>query len=287
MGNTLDLVSWVGSAIDSLVNSGSALFLSTGNQLLTSIGIIMLAVYGLKWAAASASRHHGEFDFPGLIHFFAVFLIAEACLRYYAVPLPWTSSSVSTIFPDTGRQFSSMIDLTILNDLLGKIKAITDGTEQPSFWDPMKVATYFFVLIDMALVEATLFVVNILAFIAIGLGQLVGPLFIPWLIVPQLKFLFWNWTQFMLQYSFYRVLASGLTFIWSGVLVKFIDHSIHGDYTLAHFVTLLVPLLVLNVGLAVSVFKVSGFISDLFRGSSGTGGDMGRTISSAIKGAFL
>ena len=63
----------------------------------------------------------------------------------------------------------------------GRLRIVTNGISP--FWDPMKVATYFFVLIDMALVEATLFVVNILAFIAIGLGQLIGPLFIPWHIV--------------------------------------------------------------------------------------------------------
>ena len=44
-----------------LVTSGEPVFKSAGNQLLTSIGIIMLVIYGLKWALASAARHHGEF----------------------------------------------------------------------------------------------------------------------------------------------------------------------------------------------------------------------------------
>lgn len=101
----IDYITWVTSAIDSLVLAGSGLFLQAGTQILTALGVIMLVIYGLKWASASASRHWGEFDFPAAIHFFALFLIAEAMLRYYNTPLPWTSSSVSSILPDTGRYF--------------------------------------------------------------------------------------------------------------------------------------------------------------------------------------
>src|ERR1700684_2021655 len=96
---TVDCITTTARAIDSLVTSGGALFVSTGNQILTSLGIIMLVVCGLRLAAESASRHHGEFGFPALIQFFALFLIAEALIRYYDSPLPWTNVSVSRILP--------------------------------------------------------------------------------------------------------------------------------------------------------------------------------------------
>jgi len=85
---SVDYITAITNAIDSLVTSGGGLFLSTGNQILTAIGIIMLVIYGLKLAVESASRHHGEFQFPALIHFFGLFLIAEALMRYYNSPLP-------------------------------------------------------------------------------------------------------------------------------------------------------------------------------------------------------
>ena len=76
---TQDYVSPVTQAIDNLVTNNGATFLSTGTQLLTAIGVIMLVVKGLQWPRRSASRHHSEFDFPSLIQFFLLFLIAEAC----------------------------------------------------------------------------------------------------------------------------------------------------------------------------------------------------------------
>jgi hypothetical protein len=283
---TIDYVSSVTSAIDSLMTSTGPVFLSTGNDLLTAIAVIMLVIYGLKWATHSASRHHPEFDFPGVIHFFSLFLIAEAMLRYYNVPLPWTDSSFHQIFPETARQLAATIDLTNLNTLLGDITAIVGGTERPSIANPLMFFVYVFIMLEMILIEGVLFGVTILGFIAIGIGSVLGPIFIPWLIVPRLSWLFWNWIQFMLQYSFYRVVASALTFVWTTVMVKFFESAVQGDYSLAHFLIMLVPLGMLNIGMIFSVFRVTSFVSDLFKGTAAAGGGLAGSVAGAIRGAF-
>lgn len=284
---SVDYITAITNATDSLVTSGSGMFLSAGNNILTALAVIMLVICGLRLAAESASRHHGEFGFPALIQFFSLFLIAEALMRYYDSPLPWTSVSVSRILPDTARYFSGTIDLTILDTLISKINAVISGSEQPSFLNPVMIFVYYGILSDMIIVEGVLFAINILAFVFIGIGSLLGPLFIPWLVVPKLNWLFWNWVQFMLQYSFYRVVASALTYIWATVLVNFIDNSIHGDYTLAHFLLMLLPLGVLNIGLAFSVFKVGSVVSDLFKGAANAGSGFAGQITGAVRGAFL
>jgi TrbL/VirB6 plasmid conjugal transfer protein len=283
---SVDYITMVTSSVDHLVTSGSPLFLSTGSQLLSAIGVIMLIVYGLKWAAFSASRHHPEFDFPGLIHFFGLFLIAEAMLRYYNVPLPWGGSSFHQILPDTARQLSGIIDISSLNTVLGRMSAIITGTERPSVMNPLMLFVYACVMFDMALIEGILFAVTVLGFIAVGIGSLLGPLFIPWLIVPRLNWLFWNWIQFMLQYSFYRVVASALVYIWTNVIVGFLDSSVHGDYSLPHFLLLIVPFGMLNVALFFSVFKVTSFVSDLFKGTAAAGSGMASSLAGVIRGAF-
>ncbi|MGI9072262.1 MAG: type IV secretion system protein [Bryobacteraceae bacterium] len=283
---TVDYITWITNAIDNLVNSSSGVFLTTGNQILTAIGIIMLVIYGLKLAAESASRHHGEFNFPALIQFFGLFLVAEALMRYYNSPLPWTSVSISRILPDTARFFAGTIDLTALNTLLTQISALVSGAEQPGITNITGVILYYLILIDMTLIQGVLFAVNILAFVFIGIGSLLGPIFIPWLIVPRLSFLFWNWVQFMLQYSFYRVVASALTYVWATVLVNFISGTIHGNYTLAHFLVILVPLGVLNIGLLVSVFKIGGVVSDLFKGAATAGSNFVGSVAGVVAGAF-
>jgi hypothetical protein len=282
---SVDYVSMVTSGIDNLVAADSPVFLAMGNQLLTAIGIIMLVIYGLKWALHSASRHHPEFDFPGVIHFFALFLIAEMMMRYYNTPLPWTSSSFHQLLPDTGRQLAGIIDLSSLNTVLAAIKDATDKAQKPS-GDILMVFVYVCVLIDMILVEGILFAVTILGFIAIGIGSLLGPLFIPWLIVPRVSWLFWNWIQFMLQYSFYRVLSSALVYVWANVIVRFFTHGLQNDYSLPHLLVLIVPFGMLNIGLFFSVFKITSFVSDLFKGTAAAGSGMAGSMAGVIRGAF-
>jgi len=282
---SVDYITMITSNVDSLVAADSPVFLNIGNQLLTAIGITMLAVYGLKWALHSASRHHPEFDFPGVVHFFAMFLIAEMMLRYYNTPLPWTSSSFHQLLPDTARQFAGIIDLSSLNTLLAAVKDATDKAQKPGD-DFLLIFIYACVLIDMVLVEGILFAVTILGFIAVGIGSLLGPLFIPWLIIPRVSWLFWNWLQFMLQYSFYRVVSSALVYIWANVIVGFFTNSIHGDYSLAHLLALILPFGMLNIGLFFSIFKITSFVSDLFKGTAAAGSGLAGSLAGAIRGAF-
>lgn len=284
--NTIDYITWVTSAVDDLTSSDAALFLNFGNQILTSLAIIMLIIYGLRWAAHSASRHHPEFDFPGVIHFFALFLLAEVMLRYYDSALPWTGSSFHQLLPDTARQLAGTIDLTILDNCLQKIQLIISGMERPSIANPFMLIEYFFVILDMWIIEGILFAVTALGFVAIGIGSLLGPIFIPWLVVPRLNWLFWNWIQFMLQYSFYRVVASALTFVWAHVIVTFLDHSVHGDYSLGHFAVLLAPFAILNIALFWSVIRVTSYVSDLFKGTAAAGSNFVGGLAGLVRGAF-
>ena len=285
-GQTQDYVSPITMVVNNLVLNNGGAFLTMGLQLLTTIGVIMLVIKGLQWAAASASRHHGEFDFPALIHFFGLFLVAEALLRYYNVPLPWTNVSVHQLFPETGRQLAATIDISTLNGLLQAVQNLVAGEEHPSITNPIMIAIYYGILADMILIEGILFALNILAFVMVGIGSILGPLFIPWLMVQRLNWLFWNWLQFMLQYSFFQVVASALTNVWATVLLNFLNGTVHGDYSLAHFAILLVPLGLLNIGFTVCIFKAGSITSDLFKGTASAGGNLAGSVAGAVRGAF-
>ena len=260
---------------------------SVGNTLLTWIGITMLVIYSLRWMTHSASRHHPEFPFGELMHFFGLFLVAEMMLRYYDVPLGIIGGvSVHQALPKMSQNLAGHISLGSLTIVIGKIAAIIQGLQKPTLLDPLALFMYAGILLDMGLIQAALFAITILGLIAVGIGGLVGPVFIPWLIVPRLNWLFWNWFSFVLQYSFYSVVANALVFIWTNVLISFIDQVIHADYTLAHFLLLLPAIVVLNVGMFYSVFKATSFVTDLFKGAAGAGAGFSSAVGAAVKGAF-
>lgn len=95
-GPGIDYTGYVTTQIDSLIMGSLPSIQSVGNSLLTWIGVIMLVIYSFRWMAHSASRHHPEFPFGELMHFFGLFLVAEMMLRYYDVPLGIIGGLVST-----------------------------------------------------------------------------------------------------------------------------------------------------------------------------------------------
>jgi hypothetical protein len=286
-GPGIDYTGYVTTQIDSLISGSLPAMQSIGNNLLTWIGIIMLVVYALRWMAHSASRHHPEFPFGELMHFFGLFLVAEMMLRYYDVPLGIIGGvSIHQALPKMSQDLAGHISVGSLTIVIHKIAAIIQGIQKPTLWDPIALFVYVGILLDMGIIQAALFAITILGFIAVGIGGLVGPVFIPWLIVPRLNWLFWNWFSFVLQYSFYSVIANALVFIWTNVLINFIDQVIHADYTLAHFLLLLPAIVVLNVGMFYSVFKITSFVTDLFKGAAGAGAGFSSAVGAAVKGAF-
>lgn len=284
--STVDYVSWITASIQQLVTSGSPVFLAEGNRLLTAVAVIMLAIFGLKAAASVVSHRHAQFDLPGAIHFLALFVIAEAMLRFYNTPLPWSGSSISSILPDTARQYAAWLDLTALDTLSARITTILTSTQQPGSFEVFLVPVYFGTIGFLVVVQGLLFGVTMLGFMALGIGTVCGPLFIPWLLVPRMNWLFWNWISFMLQYSFYKVVASALTFVWANVMVTFIDRGIAGNYTLGHFLILFPAMALLLAAMLFSIVKVTSFVSDLFKGTAAAGEGMAGALGAAVRGSF-
>ena len=46
--------------------------------------------------------------------------------------------------------------------------------------------------------------------IALSIALLLGPVFIPWMVIPQLSFLFWGWLRTVLVYSLYGAIAAAV-----------------------------------------------------------------------------
>ena len=69
---------------------------------------------------------------------------------------------------------------------------------------------------------ALLFVVSF-SMIASAVCGLVGPLFVPFFIVPTLEWLFWGWLKAFIQYSFMLVIANAFIFVFEKFLSRYLQ----------------------------------------------------------------
>lgn len=284
--NTLDMISWVTTAITQLVTTNVGVFVADGFILAKLIAIYLLMVRGATYMMRAMTMHWPMTPLDDLGLFIGKFLAVLGMLHYYSNPLPGVAFSFHQIFSETARHMAALIDLSILDQLVQRIQAITSGLEKPGFTDIIGIIVYVYTLIEMGIVQAVLFFVTSFGFVAIGLGSLLGPLFIPFYMWPTQAGKFYRWLDYMIVYSFYQVVATAFVYVWTNVIVYFFDHAIHGDYGLAHLLILIVPFLALSVTFVISMFKVPAIAAELFGGMGSTGAQIASSINNAARAAI-
>ena len=284
--NTLDMISWVTTAITQLVTTNVGVFVADGFILAKLIAIYLLMVRGATYAMRAMTMHWPMTPLDDLGLFIGKFLAVLGMLHYYSNPLPGVAFSFHQIFSETARHMAALIDLSILDQLVQRVQAITSGLEKPGFTDIIGIIVYVYTLIEMGVVQAVLFFVTSFGFVAIGLGSLLGPLFIPFYMWPTQAGKFYRWLDYMIVYSFYQVVATAFVYVWTNVIVYFFDHAIHGDYGLAHLLILIVPFLALSVPFVISMFKVPAIAAELFGGMGSTGAQIASSINNAARAAI-
>jgi len=104
--------------------------------------------------------------------------------------------------------------------------------------------------------------------VATGVAVLVGPVFIPFFLVPPLEWLFWGWLKSLLQYAFYQVIAQAFVFVFGSFLTNFLD-AFPPPYTVDRLLVGGFELLFLLLAFTYGLMKVPSLTSSLFSGRSG------------------
>jgi hypothetical protein len=97
---------------------------------------------------------------------------------------------------------------------------------------------------------------------------LLGPVFIPFFIVPDLDWLFWGWLKSLIQYSFYPVVANAYVFVFGNMLIHFVDaHPAPWDG--ATMLLFFFPLLLMLFAFTYGILRIPSLVNSLFTGRSG------------------
>src|SRR5204862_8110021 len=94
--------------------------------------------------------------------------------------------------------------------------------DSPGIADVLGTVIYVVITILLAAAQAIAIVVIAFGFIATAVCVLVGPVFIPFFIVPKLEWLFWGWFRCFIQYAFYQVIAAAVVYIIANLILGII-----------------------------------------------------------------
>jgi hypothetical protein len=207
--------------LDLLTRDGD-LFLALGTNLFRGLAVILVAWFGIRTALRSAE---GGAAIP-LSRFGALLLTIAfgfAMMTYYRAPIPGIGLSFTQLVTDQPIFLARQLEVTQVQQLSDRLNELYLAMEQPSVLNVSAIVGYF--LLALAVTAARVVLLAVIAFglVATGVAVLVGPVFIPFFLVPQLEWLFWGWLKSLLQYAFYQVIAQAFVFVFGSFLINFLD----------------------------------------------------------------
>lgn len=259
---------FLGQAISELLATKSAAIQSTGLDIFRGLAVILIVWFGVK-SALSASQGHGGFHFARFADLILMISFGLGMLTYYSTPVPGVGYSFSDLITKEALQLSGQIESDQTQQIAD---AVVNAEERlgspPGIFSFHEELTFLVIAIALAAMQAVAFAVIAYGYVATAVCVLIGPIFIPWFIVPKMDWLFWGWFKAFIGFSFYQVIASAFIFIFSKVLLGLL--GVIGPITLSNAFTVMPALLITLFVCIFGLIKIPELTGSILGGRSGS-----------------
>jgi hypothetical protein len=258
--------------LTALMTEHASLFETMGQHMFRSLAVIMIAWFGIKSALNAVSGGMGPgFHFDRLASLLLTIAFGFGMITYYSTPIPGFGVSFYHLIVDQGLELARQLDHALVQELWDRLTNLYWGMESPALTitlNVLEILRYLLTIVAIILAQTAVFAVIAYGYVAMSIAVLLGPIFIPFFIVPDLEWLFWGWLKSLIQYAFYPVVANAYLFVFGQLLIHFID-SHPPPYDGATILLLFFPLLFLLIAFTYGIFKIPSLVNSLFAGRSG------------------
>jgi hypothetical protein len=178
-------------------------------------------------------------------------------------------TSFHALVTDETQFLSGKIDQAQLQTVVAQIADFETRMDSPTWGDFLGTAIYVVVILLLAAAQAVSIVIIAYGFIATAVCVLVGPIFVPFFIVPKMEWLFWGWFRCFLQYSFYQVIAAAVVFVIGNLIVGALRLPPSGALSTVQLMAWFPVLLITFVASIYVLLKVPALTNQIFSGTAG------------------
>ena len=216
--------------VNQLATAIAPQMMAAGMDLWRGLALIVIVWTGIQMALAG-----GGVNMAAIVRMVITLAIPLGMLEFYTVPLPWPG--VTLTVPDVITGMGTWLHGVIVADagerMLTELQTLFQGMyanlmltpEMPGILNPLRMWASLMSAIFSGMVGLVLWLVILALMVVVycvGLAQLVwaqlaiaiavllGPIFIPFLVLPPLSFLFWGWFKTLVTYSLYAAIAAAV-----------------------------------------------------------------------------
>ena len=258
----------VSQAINTLVQQNLGVFDGMGQNLFRAFATILVVWYGIK-AAFGAGEHRAGFHFGNFVSLILMISFGFAMVNYYDSPIPGIGRDFHHLITDEAANLSNQIGQANTQRIADDTNYVLSNLEAPSITQPVATFLYGLLWLGAVITEALALIIVAFGIVATAVCILLGPVFIPFFIVPQLDWLFWGWLKAFIQYSFYQVVAAAVLYIVSQFTFGIIHAQITGLMSATDLLKISPVLLVTYIAAIYAIVKVPTLTSHIFSGTAG------------------
>jgi len=263
-----DFLQFIYQAINNMLTQNLGFFDAMGQNLFRMFATILVAWFGIKMALSAASGNH-VLHFEKLASLILTISFGFGMVNYYNRPIPGIGSSFHNLITDESQFLANKITQNQLQTVIDGVSGFEARLDSPTFGDFLGTAIYVIIIILLAAAQAVTIVVVAFGFIATAVCVLVGPIFIPFFIVPQLEWLFWGWFKAFIQYAFYQVIAAAVVYIIANLLVGTLRLPPSGTLSTVQLMAWFPVLLITFLASIYALLKIPVLTNHIFSGASG------------------
>lgn len=215
----LNLLPTIQQAITNLLTVYEPEFLRFGHGLFLSFATILIAWQGIKMMFSHESLADAMFDFAKLLMLIS---FGYAFITYYEAPLPGIGVSFSNLITDQAGYFQSVLEARAFDNIYRHFDELSGHFMQPDAWAILANLIYWAMLLLIAFAKGLSLAVIAFGLIASAVCGLLGPIFVPFFIVPKLEWLFWGWLKSFIQYSFVPVVAIAFLMVFERFVFRYV-----------------------------------------------------------------
>ena len=265
MQPSLNLLPTVQQAITNLLTVYEPEFLRFGYGLFLSFATILISWQGIRMMLSHEGLGEQMFEFAKLLLFVS---FGYALITFYEAPLPGIGVSFSNLITDQAHHFQSVLEARAFDNIYRHFDELVDHFMQPDAWSILPNLIYWTVLLLVAVAKALSLAVIAFGVIASAVCGLLGPIFVPFFIVPKLDWLFWGWLKSFIQYSFIPVVAVAFLMIFEQFVYRYVT-TLPPTITPAEYGVYALQAVAVIGTFCVGMMLVPSLTNSIFSGSSG------------------
>ena len=261
----LNLLPTIQQAISNLLTVHEPEFLRFGYSLFLSFATIIISWQGVRMMFSHDGVGDNMFDFARLLIFVA---FGYAMITFYEAPIPGFGVSFSNLITDQAFHFQSVLEARAFDNVYHHFDELSDHFMQPDAWSILANLIYWTILLLIAVAKAVSLAVIAFGLIASAVCGLLGPIFVPFFIVPKLDWLFWSWLKAFIQYSFIPVIAIAFLMIFEQFVYRYVT-TLPPTITSAEYGVYGLQAVAVILTFCVGIVLVPSLTNSIFSGNAG------------------